>query len=196
MLKNKPYDKSLDVWCLGILLYELLHGGPPFKGKTDTEKINNIKKNAEITYSSSISKEVGVIDQQSIDLISKLLKVEPRERLTMAQIFNHPWIHHYEKAFNINMEDLIPGFESMRQGFSNYTSPKKEVRFDLSPQYSPGYPNMTGAGNLSKKPAGVFGNNGAAGRFSTPQSDKQPQEPKKSFIDKVADFFGCGNSNS
>jgi serine/threonine protein kinase len=58
MLKNKPYDKSLDVWCLGILLYELLHGGPPFKGKTDTEKINNIKKNADITYSSTISKEV------------------------------------------------------------------------------------------------------------------------------------------
>jgi serine/threonine protein kinase len=59
MLKNKPYDKSLDVWCLGILLYELLHGGPPFKGKTDAEKISNIKKNADISYSPSISKEVN-----------------------------------------------------------------------------------------------------------------------------------------
>lgn len=59
MLKNKPYDKSLDIWCLGILLYELLHGYPPFKGKTDTEKINNIKKNSNITYSSSISPDVG-----------------------------------------------------------------------------------------------------------------------------------------
>jgi serine/threonine protein kinase len=30
MLKNEPHDYSLDIWCLGILLYELLHGHAPF----------------------------------------------------------------------------------------------------------------------------------------------------------------------
>jgi serine/threonine protein kinase len=58
MLKKKPYDKSLDVWCLGILLYELLHGYPPFKGKNDTEKINNIKSSQPIIYNPALSKEV------------------------------------------------------------------------------------------------------------------------------------------
>ena len=30
MIKNQPHDHSLDIWCLGILLYELLHGYAPF----------------------------------------------------------------------------------------------------------------------------------------------------------------------
>jgi serine/threonine protein kinase len=60
MLRNKPYDQSLDVWCLGILLYELLHGYPPFKGKSDSEKISNIKKNAAIAFDPLLSKEVGL----------------------------------------------------------------------------------------------------------------------------------------
>jgi hypothetical protein len=128
--------------------------------------------------------------------VSKLLRVEAKERLTMAQIFNHPWVHHYEKSFNINMEELIPGFEGMRQGHSNLSALKKEVRFDLTPQTSPGFQNTTGFGNVPKKPMGGFGAEDRAGRFSTPQSERQPQEPKRSFIDKVAEFFGCGSTNS
>lgn len=38
MIKNQPHNFSLDIWCLGILLYELLHGKPPYSGKNDSEK--------------------------------------------------------------------------------------------------------------------------------------------------------------
>ena len=44
MLEDKPHDHNLDLWCLGILLYELLHGHAPFKGKNDFEKCTNIQK--------------------------------------------------------------------------------------------------------------------------------------------------------
>lgn len=44
MIEDRPHDVSLDLWCLGILLYELLHGRAPFSGKNDIEKCNNIVK--------------------------------------------------------------------------------------------------------------------------------------------------------
>lgn len=50
MLTNKPYDFTLDIWCLGILLYELIHGYAPFKGKNENEKCNNIVRMAPIEY--------------------------------------------------------------------------------------------------------------------------------------------------
>lgn len=44
MLEDKPHDHTLDLWCLGVLLYELLHGHAPFKGRNDYEKCQNIQK--------------------------------------------------------------------------------------------------------------------------------------------------------
>lgn len=38
MIEDKPHDYTLDIWCLGVLLYELLHGHAPFDGKNDIEK--------------------------------------------------------------------------------------------------------------------------------------------------------------
>ena len=35
MIKNQPHDHSLDIWCTGILLFELLHGYAPFNGNND-----------------------------------------------------------------------------------------------------------------------------------------------------------------
>ena len=57
MILNKPHDHKLDIWCLGILLYELLHGYPPFKGRNDNEKCNNIAANAKISFESFVSAE-------------------------------------------------------------------------------------------------------------------------------------------
>lgn len=33
MLQNQPHNHTLDVWCLGILLFELVHGKSPFQGE-------------------------------------------------------------------------------------------------------------------------------------------------------------------
>ena len=50
MILNKPHDFRLDIWCLGILLFELLHGKAPFPGKNDHEKCMNIIKNKTIGF--------------------------------------------------------------------------------------------------------------------------------------------------
>lgn len=38
MIKQKGHSYKLDIWCLGVLLYEMVQGRPPFNGKTQNDK--------------------------------------------------------------------------------------------------------------------------------------------------------------
>jgi len=44
MVKGHTYDHNVDLWSLGVLIYELLHGYPPFKGRTGPSKTQKIAK--------------------------------------------------------------------------------------------------------------------------------------------------------
>jgi serine/threonine protein kinase len=67
MLENKPHDDTLDVWSLGILLFELLHGFAPFTGKTPMEILSRILKRV-IKYSQNCSPEYK-------DLVESILQL-------------------------------------------------------------------------------------------------------------------------
>ena len=70
IIQEMPYDKSIDMWSLGILLYELIHGYSPFRAQNEEsdEEYQEIFKNI-IKYNFKIEKE---IDEDCADLITSI----------------------------------------------------------------------------------------------------------------------------
>ena len=83
MITQSGHDKSLDIWNLGVLLFELLTGNPPFVGKDQKELFDNIQ-NFRVQWPRGFSRVAK-------DLISKLLKTNPAQRLPLDEICDHPW---------------------------------------------------------------------------------------------------------
>ncbi|XP_039591006.1 aurora kinase A [Polypterus senegalus] len=84
MIEGRMHDEKVDLWSLGVLCYEFLVGKPPFETTTHDETYRKISK-VEFTFPPFTS-------EGSRDLISKLLKHNPKERLPLNQVLVHPWI--------------------------------------------------------------------------------------------------------
>ncbi len=88
ILFNKLHGAPVDMWSLGVILYILLGGYPPFHDEDQNELFKRIKAGVyefHEEYWSAVSAEAK-------DLISKLLVVNPLERLTAQQALAHPWL--------------------------------------------------------------------------------------------------------
>ncbi|CAG9983700.1 unnamed protein product [Clonostachys byssicola] len=83
---GEDYDTMIDVWCLGVLTFELLVGKAPFED--DMIMTQKRIKNLDMEVPSSVSAE-------ATDLIHKILVLDPSKRLSLEEIQQHPWILKY-----------------------------------------------------------------------------------------------------
>ena len=83
MLMKKGHDTRVDIWSIGILMFELLSGYSPFVAKSNQELYQNIRK-LKIQW----PKDMPPLAK---NLISKILKLNPLDRPSFDEILNHQW---------------------------------------------------------------------------------------------------------
>ena len=85
ILKNKGYEGfSVDIWSAGVVLYAMLSGTVPFKG-------NNLNELHDLIMKGKFN-VINDISNDAKHLIKCLLEVDPRKRISVQSILNHPWL--------------------------------------------------------------------------------------------------------
>ena len=87
IIKEQGHDERVDIWCIGVLLFELTTGTVPFPGNDIESLENNILK-LRIQW----PKEINV---DAKNLISKILKLDPNARISLSDMLKHPFITKY-----------------------------------------------------------------------------------------------------
>ncbi len=112
IISEKPYKESCDFWSVGVVLYILLCGEPPFYHEDNFELFELIKK---CQY--SMDKPAWkFISDDAKDFIRKLLVADPAKRLKAKEIQNHPWMLGSNKpAQQINVLEKMREWDTKRK---------------------------------------------------------------------------------
>ncbi|KAG2732577.1 hypothetical protein G9P44_004994 [Scheffersomyces stipitis] len=86
--KKNYYSKSVDIWSLGCLLYTILCGFPPFYDD-DSNQLTTKIINGDFVFLKPWWDEIS---NEAKDLITRMLNTDPEERITVEEIWQHPWV--------------------------------------------------------------------------------------------------------
>ncbi|XP_077589186.1 aurora kinase B [Stigmatopora nigra] len=84
MIEGRTHSEKVDLWCIGVLCFEFLVGSPPFETQCHSETYKRIMK-VDLKFPE-------VVSEGARDLISKLLRHCPTDRLALQSVMDHPWV--------------------------------------------------------------------------------------------------------
>ena len=93
IIKEEGHDEKVDIWCIGVLLFELITGNVPFQGN-DLESLKENILHLRIAWPKDINTDAK-------NLIKKILKLDPGSRISLEEMLQHPFISkHFPNAIN------------------------------------------------------------------------------------------------
>ncbi|XP_020954703.1 serine/threonine-protein kinase ULK3 isoform X6 [Sus scrofa] len=87
MVCQRQYDARVDLWSVGVILYEALFGQPPFASRSFSELEEKIRSNRVIELPLR-----PLLSQDCRDLLQRLLERDPNRRISFQDFFAHPWV--------------------------------------------------------------------------------------------------------
>ena len=87
IIKEQGHDERVDIWCIGVLLFELITGSVPFRGN-DIETLKSNILHLKITWPKEMNPDAR-------DLIIKILRLDPNKRLPLEDMLQHPFFLKY-----------------------------------------------------------------------------------------------------
>uniref|UniRef100_A0A8C9TAG8 non-specific serine/threonine protein kinase n=1 Tax=Scleropages formosus TaxID=113540 RepID=A0A8C9TAG8_SCLFO len=93
VLGPEKYDKSCDMWSLGVIMYILLCGYPPFYSNHGLAISPGMKKRIRMGQYEFPRSEWSDVSEEARRLIRHLLRTDPTQRMTITEFMNHPWIN-------------------------------------------------------------------------------------------------------
>lgn len=125
MLKQKPYDKKVDIWSCGVVMFLMLGSYYPFGNQQDGDADEDIKQNI---MNGEIDFNKGNFTPEARDLIEKILVVEPKKRITVKDAIKHKWFQKYRTKILENEENkhkIMNILSKYENNISNYSVTNK-----------------------------------------------------------------------
>ncbi|XP_039402957.1 serine/threonine-protein kinase D3-like isoform X3 [Mauremys reevesii] len=90
VLRQHGYNRALDMWAVGVIIYVSLSGTFPFN---EEEDVNDQIQNAAFMYPRQTWASISL---EAVSLIHQLLQVKLRKRLSVNKALNHPWLQDFQ----------------------------------------------------------------------------------------------------
>lgn len=132
-----PYSYLCDIWSVGVCVYILLCGYPPFPsqiGNRMTRELQHKILSGEFAFP---SREWSTISSEARDLVSCLLRVEAKQRLTTLAALHHPWLLAETLHYGERLSGTLPscGKPTLPRSASPGSLPALSLNLDESPLF-------------------------------------------------------------
>nr|KAF6325794.1 serine/threonine kinase 33 [Myotis myotis] len=159
VINDHDYSQQCDIWSIGVIMYSLLCGEPPFSASSE-EKLFELIRKGELRFSDPVWDSISDCAKS---VLKQLMKVDPAHRITAKELLDNQWITPTAHKKKFPVKSKKENVDNLDMGNSNST-PYRPLPAGIK-------------GELEKSP--VSSNQGATTKYSTkpialPRTKKKP----------------------